>query len=112
MKITYAYLKELYYDDGFKVLSADIIEKINNTLNVWYGQSDFDTVEKITGVDIWNCPENDDIEDKDLPTTKDRSTALEEAEVVWNKLSTEEKFGKFIEESDDATEFIECVQQI
>ena len=59
-------------------------------LNDWYGAQPFNVVEKITNVDIWGCPEGDDIEDDDT-TTVCRDEALDNARKVWNKMSFEEK---------------------
>ena len=59
-------------------------------LDSWYFRQPFDNVERITGVDIWNCPESDDIEDWDSWTVS-RDEALDSARDIWDEMSDEEK---------------------
>ena len=59
-------------------------------LNAWYGQQNFDMVEKITGIDIWGAYEDDDIEEGDTEKVS-RTQALNEAREVWDKMSIDAK---------------------
>lgn len=108
MIITYAYLKELYYDDALSSLEKDMLDKLANALNDWYGQSDFDTIQQITGINPMDAPEGSDLEDDDDSETRD--DLVDQAKSEWNEKSIEEKFNSFIEISDDATELIELLK--
>ena len=109
--MTYEQLKEKYYNDEFPLFSDSIKENLNKALNIFFGQSDFDTVQNITGVDVWGAYEEDEIEEGDTDKVS-RNEALDEAKKVWDEFTLEEKFNKFIEESDDDTEFVELTKQI
>ena len=69
---------------------AKIKQLTKEELNDWYGRQPFDTVEKITGVDIGGAVESDDIEEDDEETVS-RDEALDEAKKFWNKMTLTEK---------------------
>ena len=59
-------------------------------LNAWYGQQPFDMVEQITGIDIWNACEDDELGNLDDGRIS-RTQALDEAREVWDKMSLSAK---------------------
>jgi hypothetical protein len=108
MTMTYDYLKELYYDDAFKILEKGTLEKLGKALDDWYRYSDLDMVNRITGINPMDAPEDVDLEDGDDSETRD--DLIDKARVEWNKNTVERKFGKFADLSDDAIELNEFLK--
>ena len=68
--------------------SKELSKKLED-LNDWYGRQPFDNVLKITGIDLFDYPEVDEMEENDQMCSRDE--AIDEAKEKWNELSLEEK---------------------
>jgi len=65
--------------------------KQNEELDNWYGAQPFDNVLKITGIDLMDYHEADEMEDGDKQP--DRDEAIDIAKDIWLEMSVEEKQG-------------------
>lgn len=108
--VTYKQIEDSLSDGTFNNFSEKIKEKIERIVNAWYGQQDFDTVEKLTNINIWNTVEDDEDDDV-IEDAGSREAALDEAKTEWNKRSTELKMCEFANNS-DSDEFIKLWKEI
>jgi len=76
------------YDTREYITEASI--KLKESLDAWFEKEvDFDGMESITGIDIWNAPEEGDMEPGD--TRASRFDMMKKAQAVWDGFTISEK---------------------